>query len=315
MLPLQFALVLLPFLLAAIVVWRYREQIIYTVHLANAKLAADRFYSSYHGITKNIAYGNAEREKLDIYQPDGNGPMPVVIWVHGGSWTSGDKELYATVAQRFMPENFVVVIPNYTIELPSAPGGEPLVFQQFREIAQAFVWTRENISQFKGDPNRIVLGGHSAGAHLTAMVMLDPQYLAALNHSAHEICGWYGFAGPYSIPAQLEYELNVHKNDAGLLFEVFGGKENFVCGSPQTFVRGDTPPVFMIHGDADETVPVAIGENFQNALQKASAPSTLSIYRGAGHAGLLFDALAQAKPRLVQDMVTFAKSCPPVRNE
>src|SRR4029079_5518258 len=102
-------------------------------------------------------------------------------------------------------------------------------------------------------------------------------------------------------------------NDASLLFQVFGGEENFARGSPQTFVHADTPPILLIHGEADETVPLSIGENFQMALAQTGAHSELKIYPGAGHAGLLFDALAQEKPQLFRDLVAFTKSCSPVQ--
>lgn len=296
-----------------ILAWRYRGKLAYDLRLLNAKLVADRFYSTYAGITKNIAYGTTPRETLDVYQPADTGQHPVLIWVHGGSWISGHKELYAPVAQKVMAERIVVVIPNYTIALNAASNDHPLAFLQAAEIAQVLAWTRENISKYGGDPNRIVMGGQSAGAHLSALVLLDPEYLAALHHSPQEICGWYGIAGPYSIPAQLEYERNIHKNNGQLLFDVFGSQDNFLRGSPVTFVHPNLPPVLLIHGDADETVPLAVSYDLQNALEGVGAKSELKVYAGAGHAGLLFDALAEEKPKLVQDLLAFAKQCPPVR--
>lgn len=291
----------------ALVGFLYRDNILYTLRLLNAKRIADAFYATSPNVTKNIAYGSLPREKLDVYQPAVPGPHPVLIWVHGGSWNSGDKELYAPVAQKTLHENLVIVIPSYTLH------PEANAFQQAAEIARAFAWTRENISNYGGDPNRIVLGGQSAGAHLTGLVALDASYLAKLNHSPQEICGWYGIAGPYSIHAQFEYETRVQGNNAQLLFDVFGAYEQFARGSPQTFARADAPPILLIHGDRDETVPLAVSENFQNALRAQGAPSELKIYRGAGHAGLLFDALAQEKPALIQDLVSFAKACAPVQ--
>lgn len=300
--------------IVAVAAYFFRAEIAYNLRLLNAKLVADRFYADAPGITKNIGYGRGDREKLDVYQPTAPGTYPVLIWVHGGSWTSGNKELYAPVARAVLPENIVVVIPNYTIEKPRGlrVGETPLAFQQAQEIADAFAWARENIALFDGDPNRITLGGHSAGAHLTGLVVLDPTYLAVRNHSPHEICAWYGISGPYSIPAQLDYERNVKHRDPALLFEVFGAESNFERGSPQSFVHADTPPILLIHGDADETVPVSVARNFQTALQQVGARSELKIYPNAGHSGILFDALAQDKPQLVRDMVTFAKSCPPI---
>lgn len=301
------------FALVALVAFFFREPITYNLRLLNAKLIADRFYASAPGITKNIGYGRAEREKLDVYQPTAAGTFPVIIWVHGGSWTSGNKELYSPVAQAILPANFVVVVPNYTIEQQKGRIEDtPLVFRQAQEIADVVAWTREHIALFNGDPNRITLGGHSAGAHLTGLVVLDPSWLAKRNHSPQEICGWYGVSGPYSLAAQADFERNVKHREPTLLFEVFGGDKNFKRGSPQTFVRADTPPILLIHGDMDETVPVSVAQNLHAALQQAGASAELKIYPNTTHSGILFDALAQEKPKLVQDIITFAKACPPI---
>ncbi len=302
--PLIFWLLALMAASLAVVGFIYRADISYTLQLLNAKRIADRFYGEYPGIIKNIAYGTLPREKLDIYQPQASGLYPVLIWVHGGSWNSGDKELYAPVAQKALSENFVIVIPGYTL-YPQANA-----FQQAQEIAQVLAWTREHISAYGGDKNRIVLGGQSAGAHLSGLVVFDPNYLAALNHSSQEICGWYGIAGPYDINEQLAFQKTFKGDDGTQLANIFGGAENFSRGSLTEFVRADLPPILLIHGDRDETVPLSISQHLQNALRAAGAKSELKIYAGAGHAGLLFDALVQEKPTLIQDLASFiAASC------
>lgn len=286
----------------------HREAIAFNVRLLHAKMVADRFYARYRGIIKDIPYGYLPAQKLDIYRPYSDGPHPVVIWVHGGGWSTGSKELYASVAQRLVRKNIVVVIPGYTL-YPDAHA-----FDQAHEIARAFQWTRENIARYGGDPDRVILGGQSAGAHLTGLVALDATYLNELNRSPAEICGWYGIAGPYSIPVQVEYERTVKRRNIRLLLDFFNGQINFERGSPRSFVRGDTMPILLIHGSADKTVPPAVSQDLHSALYALGAPSTLRVYKGAGHAGLLFDALAQTEPQLVSDLVKFTKSCPPVIN-
>lgn len=295
---------------AALALW-FREDIAYTLRLLDAQIVATRFYASSPNITKNIAYGMSPDEKLDVYQPATPGPHPVLIWVHGGSWNSGSKELYAPVAQKALPHDVVVVIPGYTLyrDTGGAAPETPVGFQQARQIADVFAWTRKTISQFGGDPNRIVWGGHSAGAQLTGLVTLDPQYLAALGHSVQELCGWYGIAGPYDLDAQMAFQKKVKQNEGQLLLDVFGGEGNFARASPASFVRADLPPILLIHGDADDTVPLATSENFHKALNAAGANVELKVYPGAGHAGLLFDALAQEKPQLIEDMVKLFARC------
>lgn len=306
------ALLLLLLIVGSALAYWWHAEIQYNARLLHAKILADRFYADSKSVAKNIAYGKNAHEKLDVYVPDAPGPHPVLIWVHGGGWTDGNKELYAPVAQKILPHNVVVVIPNYTLYDENArrvAPETPIAFQQAQEIAAAFVWARKNISQYGGDPTRIVLGGHSAGAHLTGLVALNPKYLVALAHTPEEICGWYGIAGPYDIDAQLQYEKTVKRRDAKLLFDVFGGPENFRVGSPLTYARANTPPILLIHGDADETVPLSQSQALQEKLRAAGANSALKIYPGAGHAGLLFDALAESEPRLVQDLMAFARHC------
>ena len=288
------------------IAYYFREDISFGIRLFNAKLAADRFYRRYTGIVKNIPYGDHTAERLDIYKPSAPGPLPVLIWVHGGGWQSGSKELYAPVAQRIVPENIVVVIPGYTL-YPKAGASD-----QAQEIARAFQWTREHISAYGGDPDRIMLGGQSAGAHLTGLVALDQSYLAALGHSSGEICGWYGIAGRIPFRRSSNTRGRNKRNYTDLLHECFGGESNFERLSPQSHVRAGTMPILLIHGSADKTVPLSMAQNLYNALSAVNAPCTMKVYPGAGHAGLLFDALAQPKPQLVADLVEFIKTCPPV---
>ena len=288
-----------------------RDEILFNARLLNAKFIADDFYANSRSITKNVGYGPGSNEKLDVYVPDAPGPHPVLIWVYGGSWNSGNKELYAPVAQRLVPNNIIVVIPNYTLfsTTDRRVRNTPIGFQQAREVADALAWTRKNISLYGGNPDQIIWGGQSAGAQLTGLVTFDPQYLEKLGTSAHTLCGWYGIAGPYDLNAQVAYEKNVKGNDAALLHAVFGNTETLTAASPQAHIRADVPRTLLIHGDADETVPLSISQNFANALRAAGVNTEFKIYPGAGHSGLLFDALAQEKPRLVQDLVDFISQC------
>lgn len=299
----------------------FGEHARFTLRLLQAKKQADRFYASYPGITKNIAYGDLEAEKLDVYQPQGceqpadgrransQDLCPVLIWVHGGAWSSGSKELYSLVAQRLMPLGIVTVIPGYTL-YPSATYD-----LQTREVAQALAWTLENISNHGGDPARVYIGGQSAGAHLSALALLDPQWLTPLNHSALEVSGYYGISGPYDITAQHEYTRTVKKRDTRPLSEFFRGTNNFAYASPTNFAKQDLPPLLLIHGDRDETVPIQMSQEFQNVLRAAGAQCQLLVYKGAGHSALLYDALVQNPARLVQDIVNFVLSGLPTPRE
>ncbi len=284
---------------------RHREEIDYYVRLLHAKVTGDLFYSRYPHLAKNAAYGPGAAERLDVYRPASGSDHPVLIYIHGGSWNTGNKELYAPVAQRLLPEGTVVVIPGYTLY----PGAT--FRQQAAEVARAVAWTLENVSRFGGDSRRVILGGQSAGGHLSALALFDPQYLAAQGHSAAEVCGWYGIAGVYDIGALMEFEW-AHGRSGEIVAGAMEGPGNFAAASPLAYARADLPPALIIHGDADTTVPLSISEMLHARLSGVGASSKLLVYPGAGHSRLMFDALAQNPSRLVQDLSEFARNCAPV---
>jgi alpha-L-fucosidase 2 len=93
------------------------------------------------------------------------------------------------------------------------------------------------------------------------------------------------------------------------MLDVMGGQQNFDQASPIGHVRADLPPLLIIHGDEDETVPVEISVGFHEALQAAGAPSTLSIYTGTGHSDYVFAALTEDRARVVGDIAEFTEGC------
>lgn len=127
--------------------------------------------------TADIPYvenGHA-RHVLDIYTPEkpGEGPLPVMFWIHGGGWTVGDKSSVALKPQVLTEKGFVFVSTNYRL-LPEVEMDELI-----RDIARSLGWVHKNISRYGGDPQRIFVGGHSAGAQLAALICIDERYLNA----------------------------------------------------------------------------------------------------------------------------------------
>jgi len=288
-------------IIIGLALWFFRDTISYYIKLYNAKQIGDKYYAEYKFINKNIKYGASEA-KLDVYRPENGDGYPVLIFVHGGSWNSGEKELYAPVAQKFVPLGMVVVIPDYTLH--------PKVTYraQTEEMAAAIAWTIENISQFGGDPKRIVVSGHSAGAQLTALAILDPQFLNAHDHSAGTLCGYIGVSGPYDINAQMAFERS-KGNESKLLPAVFEGEKNFASASATTHLQSNFPPALILHGDSDTTVPFSISQTFNDKLISIGGRSEFRVYEKTTHVGILFDALTQNPSRLVTDMSGFVKNC------
>jgi acetyl esterase/lipase len=203
---------------------------------------------------------------------------------------------------KLVPEGIVVVIPDYTLY----PGAR--YEQMAAEVAAALNWTLQNVAAYGGDPRRVVVAGHSAGAHLASLALLDERYLAAYGRSADELCGLIGLSGVYDVQAEYEYYA-ARGVEPLLILEVMGGRENLAAASPVQYVRPDLPPVLLIHGTEDETVPASISQEFQAALAQAGATSRLELLAGAGHSDYLLDAMGRKRAPLVAEVVDFAAEC------
>ncbi|MFT6850440.1 MAG: arylformamidase [Sphingobacteriales bacterium] len=127
--------------------------------------------------TKNIPYLDSKEivkgfsPKLNVFSPKKGNGFPVVIFVHGGNWNAGSKDTYNLMGRNFGRKDVVTVTPSYTL----SPKGNFDTMAQ--EIAEAVKWTKNNIKDFGGDPEKIYLMGHSAGGHLVAIISTNPKYL------------------------------------------------------------------------------------------------------------------------------------------
>jgi acetyl esterase/lipase len=280
----------------------YREEIDFYVGVLRAYLTARRFYARYEHLARDVVFDPEMAPRLDVYSPAEGAGHPVLFFVHGGGWQSFDKVIHAPVARRLLPEGMVVVIPDYTLH-PEA-GYE----QMAREVAAALRWTLENVEAYGGDPGRVVVAGHSAGAHLAGLALMDPRFLAAYGHSVSEICGFVGMSGVYDVQAEYDF-WQAQGEHPRLIEEVMGGQQNFGQASPLRYVRRDLPPILLIHGDRDKTVPFSIATEFQAALEGAGAESELSVYAGQGHTDYLFAGLAEERSRLIAELAGFVRGC------
>jgi arylformamidase len=152
-------------------------------------------------VKTNIPYAEKadERQVLDVYAPANARNLPVVFWIHGGGWEAGDKGDVKLKPQAFMDKGFVFVSTNYRL-LPSVDM-ETLT----RDVAKAFRWVHDHVAEYGGDPNRALVGGHSAGAQLAALICTDDKYLKAEGISFDTLIGCVPVDGDtYDIPAIIE---------------------------------------------------------------------------------------------------------------
>ena len=143
-------------------------------------------------IVPNLAYGQGARHKLDIYRParpDAN--APVVVFFYGGNWNMGERRDYAFVGHALAARGIIVLIPDYRL-YPEVRYPDFL-----DDAAQALAWSARNVSRYGGDPERLFVMGHSAGAYIAAMLALDPRWLNKQRMDRTGLRGWIGMAGPY----------------------------------------------------------------------------------------------------------------------
>jgi acetyl esterase/lipase len=165
--------------------------------------------------------GDAARHKLDLYLPKGKTGFPVLLFVHGGSWRSGDRSLYKALGDRFARAGIGVAIPSYRL-MPQNP--HPA---QIEDVAAAFAWVRGNIAQYGGDPSKIYVSGHSAGAHLVALLALDEKYLQKYDLDRKSIAGVIAMSGIYNVDKLEAFVASGDKHDASPIAHAHSGAPPF----------------------------------------------------------------------------------------
>lgn len=148
--------------------------------------------SNTHTVLRDEAYGNAERQRMDVYLPVGATPgAPMAVFFYGGSWSSGERADYKFVGEALASRGIVTVIADYRL----SPEVRYPVFLQ--DCALALRWARDSAQRLGASPSRLFVTGHSAGAYNAAMLALDARWLSEVAMQPSELAGWAGLAGPY----------------------------------------------------------------------------------------------------------------------
>lgn len=244
---------------------------------------------------RDLPFGREARQALDLYSPGrssaGSLPLrlPIIVFVHGGSWQSGDKYGYSFVGRALASRGFLVAVPNYRL----VPQVRYPAF--LHDNADAVRWMIANAVRHGGDPTRIVLVGHSAGAYNAAMLALDPRWLGAERRA---LKGFVGLAGPYDF---LPFDSPVSK-------AAFGQEREPATTQPINFASGDDPPTLLLHGGRDTTVYPRNSQALQARLAQAGVDARVRIYPDLGHVGIL-TAIARpfrGKAPVLNDVASFA---------
>jgi acetyl esterase/lipase len=210
---------------------------------------------------------------LDVYVPaqsDGRGPpWPVVVFFYGGAWQKGAKESYRFVGSQLAGRGFVTVLPDYRLY-------PDVRFPAFVEDAAAAVsWTFENVSEFGGDPDRVFVMGHSAGAHIASLVHYDERYLQQAG-AARAPCGFVGLSGPYDFLPLVSPE-----------FQGIFPAPVRDDSQPVRFVDGTEGPALLVHGVKDDTVEPRNPASLAEAVATAGGEASVELYENRGHVDVL----------------------------
>lgn len=241
-------------------------------------------------VASAIAYGAGPRQKLDVYAPRGapGGARPVVVFFYGGSWNNGTRAGYAFVGRALAAQGFVVFIPDYRL-VPEVR------YPAFVEDGAAAVqWVAAHATDYGGDPARIVLMGHSAGAYIAAMLAVDGRWLG---EGRGAIKGLIGLAGPYDFAPF----------DAPASRAAFGAWPRPAETQPVTWAGAGDPPALLLVGADDQTVRPRNSEALAARLRAGGVPVDLRSYPKLGHLGVLV-ALARpfrAKAPVLRDVGSF----------
>lgn len=235
----------------------------------------DKLLNGGDGAIRQVAatrFGSDPAQKLEMFVPQGaKGNLPVVVFIHGGSWATGDPHDYRFIARTLCAQGYAVVLAGYRL-YPQARFPAMLA-----DSAAALRWVHDNAARLGADPARIALMGHSAGAYNAVMLTLDRQWLAGVGLDDSIIRGTVGLAGPYDfLPLDKSSTINS-----------FGKAPDLASTQPVNFARGDAPPLLLVTGDADTVVKPRNSQALARRMTQAGAPIAPILLAGVSHEAII----------------------------
>jgi acetyl esterase/lipase len=246
-------------------------------------------------VRRDVVYGPSPRQRLDVYAPTAvEAPRPIIVFLYGGSWSSGSKDDYEFMGAALASQGFVAVLPDYRL-VPDVR------FPTFIEdCAAALRWVQDHAAECGGDPRSVVLMGHSAGAYNAAMLALDAHYLRDAGVDASAIRGMIGLAGPYDF---LPYDVDSTRN-------AFGQAPDPALTQPVHFARADAPPLYLLWGAQDTTVRRRSIDGLERAVHAAGGRVESKIYPNLDHVGIMLalSRVFRGRAPVLADAARFARS-------
>jgi acetyl esterase/lipase len=259
----------------------------------------DRFAGGREGsypAAEGVPFGS-HGQSLDIWAPNAvpaSGKLPVVVFWYGGGWTKGDRTSYAFAGRALARAGFLVVIPDYR-KVPQVR------FPAFLDDgAEALAWVEDNIARYRGDPARVAVMGHSAGAYQAVMLALDARRLGAAGVDPGFVKAGVGLSGPYDF----------YPFTSDRAIDAMSQWPRPEETQPITFARADAPPLLLVTSDSDETVRPHNANNLAAKLRELGTQVEVKNYGPLDHEEVVM-ALSvpfRSKGPVLADSVAFLKA-------
>ncbi len=232
------------------------------------------------------------KHKLDVYTPKGQKNFPVLMFVHGGAWKSGNKGLYGALGKTFASNGIGTVVINYRLSSKNGTVKHP---DHINDVAAAFAWVHGNIGKYGGRNDRIFVSGHSAGGHLVSLLATDEQYLKEHKLSAGNIRGVIALSGVYEILPLLP-----------VFVDAFGGDaQTCKAASPIYQVRGKTSPFLICYGDKDFPTCDKMSGSFCKKLSENKCETEVVEIKDRTHISIMVQLAISANDPCTRAMMDF----------
>jgi acetyl esterase/lipase len=235
------------------------------------------------------------KDRLDVYAPKNAKGAPVVVSIHGGALREGDKSGQAFVGQRFAAAGFVTVVINYRLS--------PSVMHpaHVEDAAHAVAWARSLAAEYGGDPTRLFVIGHSAGAYLAALLTLDPKYLAAYQMSAADLKG--------VVPVSAFFYVDRPGVAPDRPKDVWGTDPAvWKAASPASYLRKDAPPMLLLYADGDDAWRRQQQADFLADMKQAGAKHIETRMVAGRNHGSIWSQMKNANDETASAIIAFVKA-------
>ncbi|MDR3524671.1 MAG: alpha/beta hydrolase [Acetobacteraceae bacterium] len=224
-------------------------------------------------ISRDIAYAPGPMGMMDVYRPSAPraAKLPLLVFVHGGAWKSGNRGEYQFVGAPLARLGMVVAIPDYR---KSPQAGFPTFLE---DNARAIAFARNRATAWGADPQRIFLIGHSAGGYNVLMLALDPRYLNAVGMRPTDLAGVVGMSAPTDFIPSTDPDVAA----------AFGPSPRPEEMQPINFARKDAPPILLLHGGKDDIVSPHNTASLRRHMMAVGGEVRVQTFPDLGHIGLV----------------------------